>query len=61
VSPKTGRPKTNDPVTKQLTIRLNADTEKRLLNYCKQHNVSRAEAIRRGIHLLTDKENSRDV
>jgi hypothetical protein len=56
VSPKTGRPKGVDPIEKQLTVRLNADTEKRLLEYCKQHNVSRAEAVRRGIHLLTDEK-----
>ena len=50
--PQVGRPKEENPITRKLSIRLDANTEKILEKYCKENNVSRAEAIRRGIHLI---------
>lgn len=50
-----GRPKVENPVNKQLTIRLDGITEEKLNVYCKNHNISRGEAIRQGIHLLLAK------
>lgn len=52
MSPRTGRPKADSPKSKQYSIRLDADTERRLLGYCNEHNISKGEAIRQGIHLL---------
>lgn len=53
MSPKPmGRPKAENPKSINLNIRLDAETEKKLQAYCKKHNISKSEAIRREIHLL---------
>ena len=52
MSPRTGRPKVDNPKDVKLTIRLDLETEKKLQEYCNVHNISRGEAIRQGIHLL---------
>ena len=56
ISKKMGRPigeggkKNND-----VKVRLDDETYKKLIEYCKQYNVTKAEAIRQGIHLLLKK------
>lgn len=57
MSPKTGRPKAENPKDIRYSIRLDAETEKRLTEYCKENNITKGEAIRQGIHLLLDKKN----
>ncbi|MBQ8515284.1 MAG: ribbon-helix-helix protein, CopG family [Ruminococcus sp.] len=52
MSPKMGRPKAENPKDIRFSIRLDAETEKRLQEYCKEHGIAKGEAIRRGIHLL---------
>lgn len=47
-----GRPKSDNPKASRFSIRLDAETEKQLLEYCQKHNITKGEAIRRGIHLL---------
>lgn len=47
-----GRPKAENPKQARFSIRLDAETEKKLQEYCEKHNISKGEAIRRGIHLL---------
>lgn len=47
-----GRPKSENPKHTRFSIRLDADTENRLESYCKEHGITKGEAIRRGIHLL---------
>lgn len=56
MSPRTGRPKAVNPLNVDLKIRFDQDTNNRLLVYCEKHNITRTEAIRRGIHLLLDQE-----
>lgn len=56
MSPRTGRPKAENPQNIRFSIRIDADTEKRLQEYCKAHGVTRAQAIRQGIHLLLSQE-----
>lgn len=51
MSAKMGRP-TNDPKPYRITIRLNEKCIKILEDYCKQENVPRMEAVRRGIEQL---------
>nr|WP_276512869.1 hypothetical protein [Flavonifractor plautii] len=31
---------------------MDAETEKKLQEYCERHNISKGEAIRQGVHLL---------
>ena len=52
MSPRTGRPKKENPINVRTSVRLDAETDERLIEYCKQHNLTKGEAIRRGVHLL---------
>lgn len=56
MSPRTGRPKVDNPKDIKLTIRLDLETEKKLREYCITHEISRGEAIRQGIHLLMSRK-----
>lgn len=51
MSPKTGRP-TDNPKGKPVHIRLDEKSDSILERYIAQENVSKAEAIRRGIAKL---------
>ena len=52
MSPRTGRPKAENPKAIRYSIRLDEDTERRLQTYCEEHGITKGEAIRKGIHLL---------
>ena len=52
MSPRTGRPKTDNPKSNDIKVRVNSDTMQRLDAYCEKKGITRAEAIRRGIDLL---------
>jgi hypothetical protein len=56
MSPRTGRPKTDNPLNVDVKVRLDSLMSKKLEEYCKTHNITRTEAIRRGIHLLLGQE-----
>ncbi|MDE6596175.1 MAG: CopG family transcriptional regulator [Oscillospiraceae bacterium] len=56
MSPRTGRPKAENPKDIRYSVRLDAETEKELAEYCNKNNITKGEAIRRGIHLLLDKK-----
>lgn len=58
MSPRTGRPKADKPKDIKYSIRLDAETETKLNEYCKKHNITKGEAIRRGIHLLLQQKSS---
>lgn len=55
MSPRTGRPKAENPKSVDIKVRIDDMTEKALSEYCKVHEITRAEAIRKGIHLLLEK------
>ncbi len=52
MSQKMGRPKAENPKNIKYSIRLDAETEIKLQEYCNTHGITKGEAIRRGIHLL---------
>ena len=52
MSPRTGRPKSSNPKEVRYSIRLDVDTEEKLIKYCLENNITKGEAVRRGIHLL---------
>ena len=52
VAGNVGRPKAENPKSIRYSIRLDEETEKKLLDYCEKHKITKGEAIRRGIHLL---------
>lgn len=56
MSPRTGRPKADNPKRNDIKVRLDDETSRKLDDYCLQNEITRAEAIRRGIHLLLSKK-----
>lgn len=55
MSPRTGRPKADNPKRNDIKVRLDDETSKKLDEYCTDNKITRAEAIRKGIHLLLAK------
>lgn len=55
MSPRTGRP-TDCRKDHDVKVRIDDVTHGRLLEYCKEHEITKAEAIRQGIHLLLQKK-----
>lgn len=51
-SKKMGRPKSTNPKDIDVKVRFDKETNEKLLKYCEEHNITRAEAIRQGVHLL---------
>lgn len=47
-----GRPKAENPKNNVIRVRLDDNTTKRLDEYCSTENLSRADAVRRGIDML---------
>lgn len=56
MSPRTGRPKVNNPKNIDVKIRFDEDLHTKLLKYCEEHNLTRTEAIRQGVHLLLNEK-----
>ena len=56
VLPQIGRPKSTKPKSNRFSIRLDDETEQEIEEYCKQHQITKGEAIRQGIHLLLKKK-----
>lgn len=54
MSPRTGRPKAENPQCQRFTIRLDEITGSRLDSYCRQVGKKRAEVIREAIIRLLD-------
>lgn len=53
MSPRTGRPKLDNPKNDRITVRLDKKHSAILDKYSKQEQVDRAEAVRRGIEKLS--------
>ena len=51
MSPRTGKP-TNNPKNNKITVRLDDKSTKIMELYCKQENIEKAEAVRRGLKKL---------
>lgn len=46
LSPKTGRPKSQNPKDYRFSIRLDDDIFQKLENYCQENNMKKSEVIR---------------
>lgn len=55
MSPRTGRPKSENPKEQRFTIRLDNEVGAKLDSYCASTGKKRAEAIREGIQMLLEK------
>ncbi len=47
--PRTGRPKSNNPLSVEVKARIDVETNKRLNSYCQKHGLSRTEVVRKGV------------
>ncbi|PWL70278.1 MAG: CopG family transcriptional regulator [Clostridiales bacterium] len=56
MSPRTGRPKKDNPINIRTSVRLDAETDKQLNEYCDKHGITKGEAIRKGVYLLLGKK-----
>lgn len=56
MSPRTGRPKVENPKSIKYSIRLDVIMEKRLENYCLKVGITKGEAIRKALELLLEKK-----
>ena len=56
MSPRTGRPKADNPLTVEVKARIDAETNKRLNKYCQDNGVTRTEVVRKGINKVLDEK-----
>ena len=56
-----GRPKSENPKSTKFSLRLDTQTEATLENYCMKHNISKGEAVRKGIDLLVSEERNENM
>lgn len=52
MSPRTGRPKAENPKNNQICVRLEAETAEMLQAFCAERGITKGEVIRQGIELL---------
>lgn len=55
MSPRTGRPKVDNPKAIEAKVRLTEEENKRLLIYCRENHINKSDALRRALNLLLDK------
>ena len=51
---KMGRPKSDNPKSIEVKIRIDESTNKRLIDYCEKRVLTRTEAIRNGIERVLE-------
>lgn len=56
LSPRTGRPKADNPKDIDVKVRFDKELHQKLMNYCEEKGITRTEAIRQGVHLLLDQK-----
>ncbi len=52
MSPRTGRPKSEKPKTIEVKARIDEETNKRLVDYCKENSTNKTEVVRKGIDMV---------
>lgn len=52
MSPRTGRPKAENPKTIEIKARIDAETNKRLVDYCEKNSTNKTEVVRKGIDMV---------
>jgi hypothetical protein len=56
LSPRTGRPKAENPKNISIKIRFDEETNESLMKYCEKNKISRTDAIRKGLKMLLSEE-----
>ena len=52
MSPRTGRPKSQNPLSVEVKARIDLQTSEKLDLYCERTGLTRTEVIRKGIDLI---------
>lgn len=52
MSPRTGRPKADNPKSIEVKARIDSSLNEKLENYCAEHKVTRTVVVRQGIELV---------
>lgn len=60
MSPRTGRPKLENPLEVELKTRIDVETHKRLVKYCTEHRTTRAEVVRELIERLLQEDDEKN-
>lgn len=55
MSPKTGRPKIDNPKEFDVKVRFDKETHDKIIKYSKENNLTKADTIRKGVNLLLEK------
>lgn len=56
MSPRTGRPKSENPKTFEVKARIDKSLNDRLIEYCERNNVLKTDVVRMGIELVLNKK-----
>lgn len=56
MSPRTGKPKSDNPKDIDVKVGFDKELHERLVTYCQEHGITRTEAICKGVHLLWGKK-----
>lgn len=56
MSPRTGRPKSDKPLTVEVKARIDVETNNKLINYCKKTGKTRTDVVREGIEKIINKK-----
>lgn len=56
MSPKTGRPQAENPLTIEIKARIDKVTNDKLIKYCKENKVTRTDVVRKGIQLVLQED-----
>ena len=53
---RTGRPKSENPKSQSIKIRLDEETNDRLSDYAKRHKMRKTEVVRKGLNMILDSD-----
>lgn len=56
MSPKIGRPKSKNPKSIDIKVRIDEETNGKLIKFAEKNNITRTEVIRKGIDLVLNKK-----
>ena len=56
MSPRTGRPKSENPQKYRIALRIDEITLNKLAAYAKKYNITKADVLRKGLNSILDSE-----
>ena len=56
MSPRMGRPKSDNPKNIDIKVRIDEKTNERLKRYAEKKNLTRTEVVRQGIYRILDSD-----